>query len=103
MLDELSRQYTIVVCDSPPVLLTPDLQLIAPHVGACVLVARAGVTRRLPFREMITVLPREKLIGTFLNCASLPRHMRYYSGYASYTDEADENEGEESGTGQPYE
>jgi non-specific protein-tyrosine kinase len=82
LIHELSKQYATIVCDSPPTLLVPDVELIAPHVGACLLVAKAGVTRRLPFREMITMLPREKLIGTFLNFSSLPRHARNYSGYA---------------------
>lgn len=82
LIHDLSKQYATVVCDSPPGLPAPDIELIAPHVGACVLVAQAGVTRRFPFREMIAMLPRENLIGTFLNFSSLPRHARDYSYYA---------------------
>jgi Mrp family chromosome partitioning ATPase len=82
LISELSKQYATVVCDCPPALVVPDVELIAPHVGASLLVAKAGFTRRLPFREAIAMLPRENLIGTFLNFSSLPRHARDYSSYA---------------------
>jgi Mrp family chromosome partitioning ATPase len=81
LIQELSKQYATIVCDSPPTLLLPDVELIAPHVDACVLVARAGISRRLPFREMLTMLPRERLIGTFLNSSSQPRHAKDYGYY----------------------
>lgn len=81
LIDDLSGQYATVVCDCPPALLVPDVELIAPHVGACLLVAKAGVTRRLPFREAVAMLPRDNLIGTFLNFSSLSRHARGYSSY----------------------
>ncbi len=61
LITELSEQYATVVCDGPPGLLTPDVELIAPHIGACVLVAKAGVTRLVPFRELIAMLPRANL------------------------------------------
>jgi len=83
VLQELSGEYATVVCDGPPALLASDLELVAPHFGGCVLVARAGVTRRFPFREAIRMLPRENLVGTFLNYASLPRHARNYAHYAA--------------------
>jgi Mrp family chromosome partitioning ATPase len=81
LIHELSKHYATIVCDSPPTLTVPDVALIAQHVDACVLVARAGVSRRLPFREMVAMLPPESLIGTFLNSASQPRHATYYKNY----------------------
>jgi Mrp family chromosome partitioning ATPase len=83
LITELSEQYTTLVCDGPPGLLVPDVELIAPHLGACVLVVKAGVTRVLAVRELIAMLPRENIIGTFLNFSSLPRHAEGYSYYAS--------------------
>jgi Mrp family chromosome partitioning ATPase len=83
LLEALSKDYATVVCDGPPTLLAPDLELIAPHVGGCVLVGRAGLTRKSRLREVLRILPREKMIGTFLNYSSLPRHARYYSQYAA--------------------
>ena len=60
----------------------PDVELIAPHVGACILVARAGTTRRSSFQEMLALLPREKLLGSFLNHSRLPRRAKAYLYYA---------------------
>jgi Mrp family chromosome partitioning ATPase len=74
---ELAGGYDAVVIDTPPVLLLPDVSLIAPHVGGCIAVVRAGNTPRSAFREMLEGLPADRLIGCFLNGASLPRHARY--------------------------
>lgn len=90
LIHDLSREYSTVVCDSPPALPAPDVELIAPHVGACVLVAKAGFTRRLAFREMMKMLPRENLIGTFLNFSSPPRHERNYARYVERYGDKDE-------------
>lgn len=87
VIDALAGRYATVVCDAPPALLGADVELIAPHVSACVIVAKAGVTRRFPFREAVRMLPREKLIGSFLNYSALPRHARNYAHYEQ--DEAD--------------
>jgi Mrp family chromosome partitioning ATPase len=71
---ELAKRYETVVCDVPPVLPVPDVPLILPHVGAWVAVARAGLTRRSAFSDMLDLLTEQKLIGSFLNCAPAPRH-----------------------------
>ncbi len=81
LIHELSKHYATIVCDSPPALAVPDVELIAQHVDACVLVARAGVSRRLAFLEMVAMLPPESLIGTFLNSSSPPRHANDYKYY----------------------
>ena len=81
LIHEVSKHYATVVFDSPPTLTVPDVALIAQHVDACVLVARAGVSRRLQFSEMVTMLPPKCLIGTFLNFSSQPRHNAYYKYY----------------------
>ncbi|MEE9607884.1 MAG: CpsD/CapB family tyrosine-protein kinase [Myxococcota bacterium] len=83
LLCELESRYDLVVCDTPPVLPVPDVPLILPHVGACVLVARAGKTHQSEFREMLDLLPRRKLIGAFLN-EELSR--RRASGYRYHAD-----------------
>jgi len=76
-LAALSEGYDAVVIDTPPVLLLPDVALMAPQVGACVAVVQAGNTPRSAFRELLGALPQERLIGCFLNDARLPRHARY--------------------------
>ena len=87
---ELTSRYDIVVYDAPPVLPVPDVPLVMPYVGACVLVVRAGETHRSAFRDMLELLPREKLIGTFLNDAAQPRHARKYQYYENGTVRSDE-------------
>ncbi len=89
VLRELESRYDLVVCDAPPVLPVPDVPLILPHVGACLLVAGAGSTQQSAFREMLELLPREQLLGTFLNRTRSPRHSQYYQGYAAAQEEPD--------------
>jgi Mrp family chromosome partitioning ATPase len=81
LLAELGAAYDLLVIDTPPVLPLPDVALIAPHVGGYVAVVRAGDTPRSAFREMLELLPRDRLVGCFLNDARLPRHARYASYY----------------------
>ena len=81
VLRELESRYDLVVCDAPPVLPVPDVPLILPHVGACLLVAGAGSTQQSAFLEMLELLPREQIVGTFLNRTRSLRHPEYYRGY----------------------
>jgi len=77
VMAELTTGYDAVVVDAPPVLPLPDVSLIAPEVGGCIAVVRAGNTPRSAFREMLGVLPGDRLIGCFLNDAILSRSARY--------------------------
>jgi Mrp family chromosome partitioning ATPase len=88
LMKVLSEGYDAVVVDTPPVLVLPDVALLAPHVGSCIAVVRAGATPRSAFREMLGALPAERLIGCFLNDARLPRHTRYGDLYRHADDEA---------------
>jgi Mrp family chromosome partitioning ATPase len=88
LLRELARRYETVVCDAPPVLPVPDVPLILPHVGAWLAVARAGRTRPSTVSDMLDLLPGQKLIGTFLNCAPAPRHADQYGPYSGDESEA---------------
>lgn len=89
VLRDLEGRYDLVVCDAPPVLAVPDVPLILPHVGACLLVARAGSTRQSAFRDMLDLLPQQKLIGAFLNRTRSQRHSRYYQDYTAAREEPD--------------
>jgi Mrp family chromosome partitioning ATPase len=80
VMRELAESYDAVVIDTPPVIALPDVAQIAPHVASCVAVVRAGATPTSAFREMLGLIPRDLLIGTFLNDARLSRHASY--GYA---------------------
>ena len=84
---ELGTRYDAVVVDSPPVLPVPDVSLILGHVDACVAVVRAGTTRVRAARDMFEQLPREKLLGVFVNDIGTPLGSEKY-GYYSAEDES---------------
>jgi Mrp family chromosome partitioning ATPase len=75
--------YRWVICDAPPLLPVPDVHLLAPHVGACLAVVRAGRTSRTVLHELVERLPKDKLLGFFLNDGRPPAHVRklYRSAY----------------------
>jgi Mrp family chromosome partitioning ATPase len=81
VLRELSRRYEVVVVDTPPVLLVPDVPLVLPHADACLAVARVGFSRVHAFSAMLGAIGREKLIGVFLNQSREAEHVRQYGYY----------------------
>lgn len=88
LLRALAGEYALIVADAPPVLPVPDVPLIAPHMDACLAVTRAGITRQARFREMLALLPEDKLLGTILNDVHLRREGSYdYEGYGPTGDE----------------
>jgi len=91
MLDELRERYAVVVADTPPVLLVPDVPLMAAHFDACMVVGRVGKTARSNFRDMLDLLPREKVLGGFLNQVRASGHASQY-GYYLNEDDAGEVE-----------
>ena len=74
LIEQLERRYEVVVIDTPPVLLTPDANLILEHVAMCVPIARVGWTRLRSFRALVEALPRSKMIDPLLNGGSAPGH-----------------------------
>ena len=82
VLSELRRVYDVVVIDSPPVLPLPDAPLILLAVDCCVGVVRAGRTHPAALRQALELLPREKLLGLFLNSARSVQHSDQYRYYA---------------------
>ena len=88
VLKRLESRYRWVICDSPPLLLVPDAQLLAPHVGACLAVVRAGRTPRAAFRELCGRLPHDRMVGFFLNDVRPPRHTSRHYKSAYYTSHA---------------
>ncbi len=79
MLRELKRRYALIVCDTPPVLPVPDVPLIAPFIGCCLIVTRAGITRQASLQETLTHIPGTTVIGTLLNDVKGQRSNRAYA------------------------
>ena len=83
VLQALSTRYDFVICDGPPGVPVPDVSLIAPHVGGCLAVSRSGATRHALFKELISLLPSNSILGVFLNDAALPNGGDGYRYYAA--------------------
>ena len=81
ILAELESLHDLVILDSAPVLMVSDTGMLAPLVGGCIAVLRSRQTHRQAFLRMLEILPREKLLGIFLNEVRRPTFSRYTAGY----------------------
>jgi capsular exopolysaccharide synthesis family protein len=72
-----------IVVDTPPILATPDPQVVARHVDGVLLVIRASKTPRDYVAKSVQLLNSSKLMGIVLNAAELGIASKYY--YYSYT------------------
>jgi capsular exopolysaccharide synthesis family protein len=81
LVRELERRYATVILDTPPVLLVPDASLILDQVSAYIAVARSGATRQRALKNMVELLPRDRLLGTVLNEGPLPTNRKQYGYY----------------------
>ena len=92
MLRELESRHSTVIFDMPPILAVPDVALIASRIGACLIVVRAGSTRRKALEDALRPLPEDALIGVFLNDARVRGGRLRYQEY-TYGAEDDEEQG----------
>jgi protein-tyrosine kinase len=73
----------IVLCDSPPLLLTTESRVLATAVGQIVIVVRAESTTHQAVIDALACIPEGKSVGLVLNqCRTAPAH-EYY-GYGDY-------------------
>jgi succinoglycan biosynthesis transport protein ExoP len=84
LLDEVSRQYDLVILDAPPLLGFPEPLQMATAVDGVVIVARAGQTSRKGVASVLHTLHRLRanVVGLVLN--EVRREISdtyYYYGY----------------------
>ena len=88
LVHEIATRYNdrIIIFDSPPLLATPEAQVIAGLVGQIVFVIEAGKTPHSIVEDALEMLPKDKAIGLVLNKSeSLSnRGSYYYNYYAPY-------------------
>jgi len=88
LVNEFATRYTdrIVVFDAPPLLSTPESQVLAGIVGQVVFVIEAGKTPFAIVNDALEMLPRDKAIGLLLNKSESisNRGGYYYNYYAPY-------------------
>ncbi len=85
LVTEMKTRYPdrLVIFDVPPVLAAADALVLAPFVDHVLLVVRAGKTPVHDVQKAIEMLPREKILGTVLNCCEAGS-MSYYHYYSRY-------------------
>jgi capsular exopolysaccharide synthesis family protein len=66
---DAARTYDWIVVDTPPAVLLPDAELLAPVVDACVLVIEAGRTPFKRVQRVIETIGRDRFLGVVLNRA----------------------------------
>ena len=69
LLDDLSRVFpdSILIFDSPPLLVTSESQVLASYMGQTVLVVEAGRTPRETVNEALASIESNDIIGLVLN------------------------------------
>lgn len=83
VLDEISSRYSnrLVLFDAPPILATPETQVLCDRMGQIVFVVEMGTTPRNVVDQALDLLPNDdKAVGLVLNKA------RKLSGVSGYGD-----------------
>ena len=90
LLCRLSRDFDVVLIDTPPITHMADARILARHADGAILVFRAGVTTRDEAADARDRFDRDgvRLVGTLLNDFKPERDGRngYYSSYTRYQD-----------------
>lgn len=93
LVDEITTRYSdrVIIFDAPPLLSTPESQVLAGLVGQLVFVIEAGKTPYAIVNDALEMLPREKAIGLVLNKSESVsnRGGYYYNYYAPYGEKSE--------------
>lgn len=91
LIEEIATRYNdrVIILDAPPLLPTPQTQVIAGLVGQIIFVIEAGKTPQGVVREALAMLPDDKALGVVLNKSERisARGGYYHSYYGSYGDD----------------
>ncbi len=81
LLASVSKEYDLVIIDTPPILAVTDAAIIAHHVGTCLLVARFGLNQP---KELAIAKKRFEQNNVRLKGAIFNAVERRAAGYYSY-------------------
>lgn len=95
LVDDLEREWDMVLFDSPPIVAVTDASMISSELDAIALVVKAGQTERSAVDRALDTIKNVKapLIGAILNGAnqaSLGGKYAYYYSYYNYYYHSDE-------------
>lgn len=85
LVSEIAGRYSdrIIIFDGPPLLSTPQTQILAGLVGQVVFVIEAGKTSQALVEDALRMIPKEQATGLLLNKAEgLTSRGDYYGYYA---------------------
>jgi len=90
LVDEMASRYEdrVIIFDAPPLLPTPQTQVLAGLVGQIVFVVEAGTTPQYIAQEALEMLPDDKAIGLVMNKSegTFGRSGYYYGYYGTERD-----------------
>ena len=78
------EQYSYIILDTSPVLVTSEPAALAQYVDASILVVRAGSTPRDMVTQAVGLLGHENILGCVLNGVTSSAYQYYHSYYAGY-------------------
>ena len=84
IVDEIATRYDdrIIVFDAPPLLSTPETQVLAYLAGQIVVVIEAGKTTQAVVEEALALIPEGKAAGVVMNKSEgVFERSGYYYGY----------------------
>lgn len=83
LLDALTTRYpdSILIFDTPPLLVTTEARVVASYMGQIVMVVEAGKTSRESVTEALSTIESCEVIGLVLNKAQKIESQGYYQGY----------------------
>lgn len=86
VIKEIANRYSnrIVIFDSPPLLATPEANVLAEQMGQIVVVVEANRTPQSAVLDAISQLNKNKAISLILNKTSKGFSYQQYGDYASY-------------------
>ncbi len=87
LVNEMADRYSdrIIVIDGPPLLPTPQTQVLAGLVGQVVFVVEGGKTPQTLVEEALSLIPDEQATSMLLNKnEGLSRNGHYYGYYYGY-------------------
>ena len=84
MVEEIGARYEdrVVIFDAPPLLPTPQTQVLTELVGQVVFVIEAGKTTQSIVNEALAMIPEEQATGLVMNKSEgMSCRGGYYYGY----------------------
>ena len=80
LIEEIKKNYDIIIFDAPPILSVSDAQIISHHCDGTLLIIHSGVTEKEEVLKTKAILStsRAKIIGVVLNKYKMPKKNKYY-------------------------